>query len=99
MTVTRAEARAIAAQEMERLFLGSAIEPVIVDSDTDEADFGWVFYYQSRRYLETGRPSDRLVGNEPLVVDRHGRLHRLPTSAPPDVGIQRLREAGAFKAP
>lgn len=35
---------------------------------------GWVLYYQSRAYLQTGSLSDRLVGHGPVVVADDGRL-------------------------
>lgn len=37
---------------------------------TREADFGWVFFYQSRLHLETGALRHALAGNAPLIVDR-----------------------------
>lgn len=30
---------------------------------------GWMFFWNSRRYLEEGSASDALVGNGPLLVD------------------------------
>ena len=44
-------------------------EPSIVDADTSEEIFGWVFFYNSRRFLETGEFSCRLAGNGPVIVD------------------------------
>ena len=32
--------------------------------------YGWVFFYQSRKYVETRNPDERLVGNPPFLVDR-----------------------------
>lgn len=43
---------------------------VIVESATSERPFGWVFFYQSREYLESGSFSHALAGNAPLIVDR-----------------------------
>ena len=42
----------------------------IVQEDTKEFDAGWVFYYQSTRFLETGNQSYLLAGNAPLFVAR-----------------------------
>ncbi|WP_324726109.1 YrhB domain-containing protein [Actomonas aquatica] len=44
-------------------------EPAIVDEATKEEYFGWVFFYNSRRYLETKKISFALAGNGPVVVD------------------------------
>jgi hypothetical protein len=49
---------------------------VLVDSNTEEFDAGWVFYYQSARYVMTQRLEDMLAGNAPIFVPRNG--------APPD---------------
>lgn len=53
--------------------LSEDLEPdsvVIIDSATIERAFGWVFFYQSRDYMESGSASDCLAGNAPLIVDR-----------------------------
>ena len=90
MGITRADAEAIARRELQTL-QGDTVEVAILEEHTREHDLGWTFYYESRRFLETGNPSDRLAGNAPLVVDRHGHVHWLRTSAPPDVGLAELR--------
>jgi len=97
--MTRTEAHAIVKRELEQSFRGSPLEPVILDDATEEGDFGWVFYYESRQYLETKNRSHRLAGNEPFVVDRRGRVHRLPTNEPPQDALQRLRDSGALNQP
>lgn len=33
--------------------------------------YGWVFFYDSRDYLETGDPRHALFGNAPFLVNRH----------------------------
>jgi hypothetical protein len=95
--MTRIEAQAIAQRELDQLFKGSSIQPAILDEWTQEEDFGWVFFYESRRYVETKNPSDQLVGNAPIIIDRRGRVHSILSSEPPDIGIQRLRESGALR--
>lgn len=50
--------------------------PVILDEITIERDFGWVFFYDSSRHLESGEVSDLLAGNAPIIVNKHdGSLH------------------------
>ena len=44
---------------------------VVMDDATIERPWGWVFFYQTRRYLETGKFRDGLVGNAPYIVNRH----------------------------
>lgn len=36
----------------------------------DEYDFGWVYFYNSAEYAETGDFVHSLVGHAPLIVDR-----------------------------
>jgi hypothetical protein len=47
-------------------------EPVLIDSTTEEFGAGWVYYYQSARYMQTRDPRDGMVGNAPLFVPRNG---------------------------
>jgi immunity protein 35 of polymorphic toxin system len=65
-----------------------------LDGHTIESDFGWVFFWQSQRFLETGNFSEQLAGNAPLIVDRRdGALHGTGTAHPTEHYIrQYLRE-------
>jgi Immunity protein 35 len=48
----------------------------IVIVSEEEFDFGWVFSYQSRRFVDTGDERCILGGNAPLIFDRHdGQLY------------------------
>jgi hypothetical protein len=64
---------AIAAAEQE---LGNAIDLpegdslVLLLEHTIERPFGWVFFYTSRLYRETGELKYALAGNAPVIVDR-----------------------------
>jgi len=40
----------------------------------DRLSRGWVFYYQSRAYVETGSINEMLVGHGPVVVADDGRI-------------------------
>lgn len=57
-----------------RISTWQLIEPgaeiVIVDASIIEADFGWIFFYQSKQYLETETLKYALAGNAPFIVDR-----------------------------
>ena len=74
--ITMAEAEHIVTEHLEAKVRAGAPEVVVLKEQTMEPDFGWVFFYQSKRYLETGNFSDILAGNAPLVVTKSdGRLH------------------------
>lgn len=47
------------------------IEPddeVVLSGEPTETEFGWVFFYNSKHYVETGDVSYALTGNAPIVV-------------------------------
>ena len=73
--LTKEEARALVAAELGRLqanaFLRTPDSLVIMDERTIERSWGWIFFYNSRRYLETRNPLDGLGGNAPFIVNRH----------------------------
>ncbi len=59
------------------------IELCLLDAETIEAEFGWVFFYTSKLYMETGDFSHALAGNAPLIVDRDaGTVHVTGTAHP-----------------
>jgi len=43
----------------------------ILEDQIEEHEFGWVFHYNTARPIETGDVLDGMVGNAPLIVDRH----------------------------
>lgn len=68
---------------------------VILDDLTIEGGFGWVFFWQSRTYVETGNEGDMLAGNAPLLVAREdGRLHVTGTAEPVEHYIANFRRCG-----
>jgi hypothetical protein len=61
---------------------------VVVDEATIGKDYGWIFFYNSRRYLETNNLSYALAGNGPIVVERKdGALTQLGTALPLEESI------------
>jgi hypothetical protein len=51
---------------------------VILEEETLERSWGWVFFYTSRLWRQTGELKYALAGNAPLIYERHsGRI--LPT--------------------
>ena len=58
-------------------------------TNTQEESFGWVFFYQSKEYMETGALSSMLAGNAPFIVNRRdGAVHVLGTVHPVDVYLK-----------
>jgi hypothetical protein len=58
----------------------------------DEHDFGWLYFYDSSAHIETGKPSDTLVGIAPLIVDKSdGKLYVTGTTHPIDHYLELFR--------
>lgn len=58
-------------------------ELVILEDVTITKDYGWVFFYQSKAYLETNSISDSLAGNAPYIVNKHsGKISETGTAQP-----------------
>jgi len=67
-------------------------EPSIADDATREENFGWVFFYNTKRFLESGDMQWALGGNAPLIVDRRtGELHVTGTAHPIEHYIEEFR--------
>ena len=71
---------------------GAALDQELAWSgEPSEYDLGWVFAWNSQRYVETGDFMTALMGNAPLVVLRDsGEVHLLPTGVDTEEGLRRL---------
>ena len=50
----------------------SKIELMLIESATMEKTYGWIFFYCARKLIETGDFMEYgLVGNAPILVDKH----------------------------
>ena len=69
------QARELVQNALDRAYEVPDDSCVIVDSYTIEKPFGWLFFYQSRRFFESGESGYQLAGNGPVFVSRRdGRL-------------------------
>ncbi len=76
-------------QESDILELGLAEEATI------EGDFGWVFFWTTRAYLETEDDRYALVGNAPILISRRdGSLHETGAAYPIEVFIENFKRTG-----
>lgn len=61
-------------------------------SDVLEKDFGWIFLFDSKEYVETGNNSSRLAGNSPLIFDKlDGVIYITGTSDTLDAYVEQYR--------
>jgi len=85
--ITKARALEIARKAVDDL---KASQPLVLLQDkTLEKDFGWVFFYTTKKFQETGDKKFLMPGNGPLVVDRlGGATHFLTSSMPPARAVE-----------
>ncbi len=73
------------------------IELCLLEEETLETDFGWVFFYDSKRFLETREFQHAIAGNAPVIVDRTvGSLHITGTARPIERCIDDFRQRRAM---
>jgi len=71
-------------------------ELIIIDDLTIEKDYGWIFFYNSKRYLETEDISYLIAGNSPILVEKeNGSLYELGTAFPVDEYIKQYETTRA----
>ena len=58
-------------------------EGVILEEKTIKKPYGWVFFYQRRTYLASGRIEDAYAGNAPILVERNSLEVRIFGTARP----------------
>lgn len=64
---------------------------IVMDEHTITKEYGWVFFYNSRKFLETGDLNEALGGNAPIIVDKEdGALYVTGTAEATEVYIKRF---------
>jgi hypothetical protein len=88
--ITFADAEMIARKHLDT-FEAKTGEPLVITRHQEEP-FGWVFFYQSKEYQDTGNFSSMLAGNGPFIVDRKtGAIQVLGTAYPAQIYIDEYR--------
>jgi hypothetical protein len=86
-TMTEEKAREFARQYLAEVGNESEIDISVLEQYV----FGWVVYYNTKKYIETGDEHYALEGNSPLLVSADGKVRPLCDSmTEPDVAIDRL---------
>lgn len=76
------EAKRLVSKHLEGIRLQDD-SAVIIDSAIMAKSYGWVFFYDSRKHVETGNISYALAGNGPIIVLKSsGELVALTTAVP-----------------
>ena len=66
--IDKEKAKALVVEKLNSL--SPELELAVLDSETINKEWGWVFFYQSKKYLETGDFRDMLGGNAPYIVNK-----------------------------
>jgi len=83
MELTKTEARQQALRYLRSQEATVGFELVLLDDFTLERAFGWVFFYDSKRHVETRDFRDAIAGNAPIVVTKiNGQVHETGTAFP-----------------
>jgi hypothetical protein len=78
--MTYETAREIAAHFIEEHLQPNIEEEVTLQTEFEETKSYWVFFYNTRDYIETGNISYALLGNGPLLVEKSTGRARLGRS-------------------
>ena len=69
------------------------LTPEIIDDQTIEKDYGWVFFSQTREYLATKNFRFSLLGNGPIIVDKQdGAVYLLTTAVSAEKSVAAFEE-------
>jgi hypothetical protein len=68
-------------------------EIIIRDEYTIEKEYGWIFRYNTKTYIETGDYGKSLIGGGPLIVEKSdGSLEMLGSAYSPEDQIRWYEE-------
>ena len=85
------EAREIALEHIKAMEREAGFELALVDNSTMEKNFGWVFFYTSKKFLERASIKDTIAGNAPFVVGKaDGRVYLTGTAFPLEYYLEQL---------
>lgn len=81
--ISKDDAVAIVNARLAEVNLNHLENPRMLTGKVVEMPFGWVFYYTSQKFLETGQTRYRLAGNGPIIVDKEDGCVKFCGSKPP----------------
>jgi hypothetical protein len=88
--VTRQEAQDAVLRYIQSRFFG--MELVVMSERTVEKEYGWIFQYRRRDYVEGGK-EHILIGAAPILVERTGKMLPFPSGVSREEVVKRY-EAG-----
>lgn len=92
--IDQAAARAIAIEYISGLKWPGIREMALYDGAVMERSFGWVFFYNSKSFIESGDPLQAAIGNSPIIVDRRdGSVHVTGTAGPLERYLEKYEQS------
>lgn len=85
------EARSTVVAMLAEMEARAGTELMIDNRQTRSEQWCWVFFYNSRAYVEDGDEIEALAGNGPIVVEKTGQIHTLGTALPVEDQLSLLR--------
>ena len=78
--------------------LRDATDLVVREDRTLEKPFGWIVFWDSRTFVETGDPRLAAIGNGPLIIDRvDGSVHPTGSTRPLELYFERYERERATR--
>src|SRR5581483_2945881 len=95
--INRDEAHTLTSTWLTAMSAKGSIALELIEEQTVDVDFGWVFFYNSKQFKETGDSAYALAGNAPVIVDRAtGSLHVTGTARPISEYVEEFRRRRAM---
>ena len=91
--MTPEKAKALVIEHINRNYRNPNETLLVVDSETIEKPYGWVFFYNTKTFIETNDFSHALGGNGPVVLlSKDKSLHSLGSARPLEDEIRAFEE-------
>ena len=88
------EALSLAKKHLLKNWVLEEDSAVILEDKTIEGAFGWVFFYESKNYIESRDYADMLMGNAPIIINKKsGEVHITGTAEPIEVYIEHYKQS------
>lgn len=68
--INKEQAEEIAKREIKETERKSNSKLALLEDETIEFEFGWVFFYQSEEFVKSGNLLSLVGGNAPILVDK-----------------------------
>lgn len=94
--ITLPEAKKLAMDALCKTSRRSEADLAFVDALTSCKPYGWILFYNSRRFVETGNELEALGGNGPVVVLHDGAIHFLGSNREGDATIANFEREHGF---